>query len=127
MPSLEFGILDWRVRAMKESAVFTSMSRFAGRRGMRSGRVGSLGRLAAASVLGTALLVGSSGCNNALEGGLSGAGFGALAGLGIGSLSGNAGAGAAIGAIAGGLGGAVLGDQNQRSRSRWGGHSSRCD
>ncbi|MGP1345089.1 MAG: glycine zipper domain-containing protein [Phycisphaerales bacterium] len=64
------------------------------------------------------------GCNNALEGGASGAGLGALAGLGIGSLSGNAGEGAAIGAISGALLGGIIGDQNQRReadypRSRW--------
>ncbi|MFM9958799.1 MAG: glycine zipper domain-containing protein [Phycisphaerales bacterium] len=58
--------------------------------------------------------LGSTGCNNAGEGALSGAGLGALAGLGIGSLTGSAGAGAAIGAIAGGVGGAVIGDQNER-------------
>lgn len=110
---------------MKEDAVFTSMGGRVGR-AMKSGRVGSMGRLVVASVLGSAFLVGSSGCNNALEGGLSGAGLGALAGMGIGSLSGNMGKGAALGAIAGGLGGAILGDQNQRSSSNWG-RSSRCD
>lgn len=83
-------------------------------------------RLAVACVLGSAVLVGSSGCNNALEGGLSGAGLGALAGMGIGSLSGDMGKGAALGAIAGGLGGAILGDQNHRSSRNWG-RSSRCD
>lgn len=55
-----------------------------------------------------------SGCSNAKEGALSGAGIGALTGLAIGSLSGNAGEGAAIGAIVGGVGGAVVGDQNRR-------------
>ena len=64
------------------------------------------------------LLFSASGCNNALEGGVTGAGAGALAGLAIGSLSGNAGSGAAIGAIAGGLGGAVIGDQNERQSRR---------
>lgn len=73
------------------------------------------GRTALAGVLGSALLLGTTGCNNAGEGALSGAALGALAGLGIGSLSGNAGEGAAIGAIAGGVGGAVLGDQNERN------------
>lgn len=62
----------------------------------------------------TALTVGSAGCNNALEGGLSGAGLGALAGMAIGSVFGSMGAGAAIGAAAGALGGVVIGDQNQR-------------
>ncbi len=90
------------------------------------GGLGSAGGRLVAGVLGAAVLLGSSGCNNALEGGLSGAGLGALAGMGIGSLSGNMGKGAALGAIAGGLGGAILGDQNQRSSSYWG-RSSRCD
>lgn len=78
----------------------------------RSGR-STLGALAVA----TALTVGSAGCNNALEGGLSGAGMGALAGMAIGSVFGSMGAGAAIGAAAGALGGAVIGDQNQRRSS----------
>jgi uncharacterized protein YcfJ len=55
-----------------------------------------------------------SGCSNAKQGALSGAGIGALTGLAIGSISGNAGEGAAIGAIVGGVGGAVVGDQNRR-------------
>lgn len=59
-----------------------------------------------------------SGCDNAVQGGASGAGIGALSGLAIGSLSGNAGKGAVIGAVAGGVGGAVLGDQNRRSNER---------
>jgi hypothetical protein len=59
-----------------------------------------------------------SGCDNAVQGGASGAGIGALSGLAIGSLSGNAGKGAVIGAVAGGLGGAVLGDQNRRTSER---------
>jgi hypothetical protein len=67
------------------------------------------------------------GCNNAVEGGLSGAGLGALAGLGIGSLFGMPGEGAAIGAIGGAVTGSVIGDQNERNaqpynqqhRSRW--------
>lgn len=54
------------------------------------------------------------GCNNAGEGGLSGAALGAGAGAIIGSLYGDFGKGAAIGAVAGGLGGAVIGDQNAR-------------
>lgn len=58
------------------------------------------------------------GCDNAVQGGASGAGIGALSGLAIGSLSGNAGKGAVIGAVAGGVGGAVLGDQNRRSNER---------
>lgn len=102
------------------------MLTFLNRRAVASGSSRSMGRLAAVSVLGAGVLFGSSGCNNALEGGLSGAGLGALAGMGIGSLSGNMGKGAALGAIAGGLGGAILGDQNQRSSSNWG-RSSRCD
>lgn len=59
-----------------------------------------------------------SGCDNAVQGGASGAGIGALSGLAIGSLSGNAGKGAVIGAVAGGVGGAVLGDQNRRNNER---------
>lgn len=56
----------------------------------------------------------ATGCSNATEGALSGAGIGALSGLAIGSLSGDAGKGAAIGAMVGGVGGAVIGDQNRR-------------
>lgn len=67
--------------------------------------------LCAAAVVG---LAGLSGCNNAGEGALSGAGIGAAAGAILGSLSGNAGTGAAIGAVAGGVSGGVIGDQNQR-------------
>jgi hypothetical protein len=59
--------------------------------------------------------IAASGCNNAGEGGLSGAAIGAGAGAIIGSLYGDFGKGAAIGAIAGGIGGAVIGDQNQRN------------
>lgn len=59
-----------------------------------------------------------SGCSNAKQGALSGAGIGALSGLAIGSLSGNAGKGAAIGAILGGVGGGVIGDQNKRSQDQ---------
>lgn len=55
------------------------------------------------------------GCNNAVEGGVSGGGMGALAGLGIGSLFGMAGEGAAIGAIGGAVVGSVIGDQNERN------------
>lgn len=58
------------------------------------------------------------GCDNAVQGGATGAGLGALSGLAIGSLSGNAGKGAVIGAVAGGVGGAVLGDQNRRASER---------
>lgn len=58
------------------------------------------------------------GCANAGEGAISGAGLGALAGLIVGSMSGNAGDGAAIGAAIGGVGGAVIGDQNEREASR---------
>ena len=111
----------------KEVGVFSSMNRRGVRVcGVRAGSERSVGRVVSAGVLGVAVLVGSSGCNNALEGGLSGAGLGALAGMGIGSLSGDMGKGAALGAIAGGLGGAILGDQNQRSSRSWG-RSSRCD
>ena len=61
-----------------------------------------------------AVIAMSSGCENAQQGAVSGAGVGALSGLAIGSMSGNAGRGAAIGAIAGGVGGAAIGDQNRR-------------
>jgi hypothetical protein len=57
------------------------------------------------------------GCNNALQGGASGAALGALAGLGLGALTGDMGKGAAAGAIIGGVGGALLGDQNRRNRN----------
>lgn len=67
-----------------------------------------------AVVVAGALMLGCSGCNNALEGGLSGAGLGALAGMAIGSAFGHMGTGAAIGAAAGALGGVVIGDQNAR-------------
>jgi Glycine zipper len=73
-----------------------------------------------AVALGGVLLTGLSGCNDAMQGGASGAALGALAGMGLGSLSGNMGKGAAAGAIIGGLGGAILGDQNAR-RSGGGG------
>ncbi|MBX3364225.1 MAG: hypothetical protein KF866_05605 [Phycisphaeraceae bacterium] len=72
------------------------------------------GRVAAMCALGAVLAAGSTGCNNAVEGGLTGGALGALGGLAIGSLTGNAGAGAATGAILGGIGGAVIGDQNHR-------------
>ncbi len=62
-----------------------------------------------------AMVLSTSGCNNAGEGALSGGALGALAGMGIGSLFGKMGAGAAGGAIIGAVGGAVLGDQNQRN------------
>lgn len=74
------------------------------RMGMRAGAVAVLGVMA----------LGLGGCNNALEGGLSGAAGGALVGMGLGSLSGNMGEGAAAGALIGGLGGAIIGDQNRR-------------
>ena len=71
-------------------------------------------RMLALGTLAAAMTAGSTGCNNALEGGATGAAFGALAGMGLGALSGNMGEGAAAGAILGGLGGAIIGDQNQR-------------
>lgn len=85
---------------------------------MRSfARRARLWNLASAAVVGTAFMAGSTGCDNAGEGAMSGAALGALAGMGIGSLYGDMGKGAAIGAIAGGLGGLFVGDQNER-RSR---------
>lgn len=62
-----------------------------------------------------AMVLSTSGCNNAGEGALSGGALGALAGMGIGSLFGKMGAGAAGGAIIGAVGGAIIGDQNQRN------------
>src|SRR5262245_59335525 len=76
-------------------------------------RTAAVRATAAAVCLGALMTL--NGCNNALQGGASGAGLGALAGMGLGSLSGNMGAGAAAGAILGGLGGAIIGDQNARS------------
>ncbi len=74
-----------------------------------------LGRaLAAGAVLAFAGL-GASGCSNAGEGLISGAGLGAISGLIIGSTVGDPGAGAAIGAAIGGGVGAVVGDQNERN------------
>ena len=73
-----------------------------------------LSRALGVAVIGACTFLGA-GCNNAVEGGLSGAGIGALGGLAIGSLTGSAGAGAAIGAIAGGVGGMIIGDQNERN------------
>ena len=71
-------------------------------------------RIAAPAAALTLLALGLGGCNNALEGGLTGAAGGALVGMGLGSLSGNMGEGAAAGALLGGLGGALIGDQNRR-------------
>lgn len=79
--------------------------------------------LATAALLGGTLLV-ASGCNNAGEGALTGAGIGAVTGLIIGSYTGNAGAGAAIGAAVGGAGGAIIGDQNERNERNHRHHSS---
>lgn len=79
-------------------------------------KTNSLHRIAHASLLAVILspLATLTGCNNAVQGGVTGAGVGALSGLAIGSLSGNAGKGAVIGAVAGAVGGAVIGDQNER-------------
>jgi outer membrane lipoprotein SlyB len=71
-----------------------------------------------ASALLAAAALSLTGCNNAGEGALTGAGLGALGGLAIGSVTGSAGKGAAIGAVAGGIGGAVVGDQNQRKANQ---------
>lgn len=86
------------------------MSRVEGVYGRRVSAKSGLSAL----VLAGAMTFGSAGCNNALEGGLSGAGMGALAGMAIGSAFGHMGTGAAIGAAAGALGGVIIGDQNQR-------------
>lgn len=73
-------------------------------------------RAVLAGLAGAAMLTGTSGCNNAGEGAMSGAALGALVGMGLGSLSGDMGKGAAAGALIGGAGGAILGDQNSRRR-----------
>ena len=67
------------------------------------------------SIVGGAILLTTSGCNNAGEGFFSGAALGSLVGMGLGSLSGDMGKGAAAGALLGGLGGLYVGDQNQRN------------
>lgn len=54
------------------------------------------------------------GCNNAIEGGATGAALGALVGMGLGSLTGDMGKGAAAGALGGAALGGILGDQNYR-------------
>lgn len=62
------------------------------------------------------------GCNNAVEGGLSGAAIGAGSGAAIGAIAaGGTGAwmGAAAGAIGGGVVGAVIGDQNARREAMY--------
>lgn len=85
---------------------------------IRSNRLGR----AAAWFCALAFIVSGSGCNNAIQGGATGAGLGALVGMGLGSLSGDMGKGAAAGALLGGLGGLVIGDQNARySGGGWGG------
>lgn len=66
------------------------------------------------AVIAGGLMLGTTGCNNALEGGLTGAGLGALTGMAVGSAFGHMGSGAAIGAAAGALGGVIIGDQNER-------------
>lgn len=71
-----------------------------------------------AAALTLALATIGTGCSNAGEGAISGAGLGALGGLAIGSFFGAAGTGAAIGAVGGALGGAVIGDQNERNEKR---------
>ncbi len=67
------------------------------------------------SLVGGAMLLTTTGCNNAGEGFFSGAMLGSLVGMGLGSLSGDMGKGAAAGALLGGLGGVLVGDQNQRN------------
>ncbi len=78
---------------------------------------GAWKRRAAIVVIGLAGL-GTTGCNNAGEGAVSGGVLGALGGMAIGSLTGDMGKGAVIGAVLGGLGGLFVGDQNQRNDSR---------
>ena len=71
-----------------------------------------------------ALIMG--GCNNGVQGALSGAALGSLAGLGIGSVTGDRSDAVTIGAILGGVGGAIIGDQNARASaySVGGGHTT---
>ncbi len=80
---------------------------------MRTPRAVRIIALSASTIAAASL----SGCNNAGEGALFGAGLGAGGGAIIGSIYGEAGAGAAIGAVAGALVGGVIGDQNQRNAS----------
>lgn len=76
------------------------------------------GKLAMGVVMTSILLGGTSGCDTAGQGALSGGALGALAGMGIGSLSGNMGKGAAAGAILGAITGLFVGDQNERNFRR---------
>ncbi len=62
--------------------------------------------------------LGLGGCNNALQGGMTGAGLGALGGMAVGSAFGHMGRGAAVGAALGAIGGAIQGDQNERNAHR---------
>lgn len=75
-------------------------------------------QLAAIGTLTWGVLV-ASGCNNGVEGAMTGAALGSLIGMGLGSLSGDMGKGAAAGALLGGGMGAVIGDQNNRNSSGW--------
>lgn len=74
-------------------------------------------RMGIGAVLASSMLVGSTGCETAGQGALSGGALGALAGMGLGSLSGNMGKGAAAGAIIGAITGLFVGDQNDRRSS----------
>src|SRR6185295_9513271 len=74
-------------------------------------------RFAVISLLGTLFVCGASGCENALQGGATGAGLGALAGMALGSMGGNMGKGAVVGAVTGAALGGILGDQNRRRDS----------
>ena len=78
-----------------------------------------LGRRLGLAAVGLACVLSLTGCSNALQGGLTGAGVGALAGMGLGSFGGHMGQGAAQGAILGGLFGAFAGDQNARNHGGW--------
>lgn len=80
-----------------------------------NGNTPRIAKLAASSVLGLAVVFGASGCENALQGGATGAGLGALAGMALGSLGGNMGKGAVVGAVGGAALGGILGDQNRRN------------
>ncbi len=94
--------------------MFVSAMGGSSRSGVRSWK-----RSAAVVAIGLAGL-GTTGCNNAGEGALSGGVLGALGGMAIGSLTGDMGKGAVVGAVLGGLGGLFIGDQNERADRRSG-------
>lgn len=107
--------------------MFSSMNRRGVRVfGVHTGSERSVGRVVSAGVLGVAVLVGSSGCNNAIRGRAERGRAWRSGGHGHRQPERRHGQGCGPRHIAGGLGGAILGDQNQRSSRSWG-RSSRCD